>query len=46
MHSDKLENIDEARAYENPKENSHAEIEECQERSERRNRNLTEKGVH
>lgn len=46
MDSDKLENIAEARAYEDPKENSHAEIEERQERSERRNRHRTEKGLH
>ena len=45
MASDKAENIEEPRAYESPKENSNVETEEFEERSERRNRNRTEKGL-
>ena len=45
MNSDKVENTEGPRAYESPKENSHVETEECEERSERRDRNRTEKGL-
>ena len=45
MDSDKVENTEGPRAYESPKENSHVETEECERRSERRDRNCTEKGL-
>ena len=45
MNSDKVENTEGPRAYVSPKENSHVESEECEERSERHDRNRIEKGL-
>ena len=45
--ADEVENTEGARAYESRKERpeNHEETKECQERSECRNRNRTEKGL-
>ena len=40
-----MDYIEEPRAYESPKENSYMDSKECEERSERRDRNGTEKGL-
>ena len=52
MDSDKVENIEQVKTFEGTradneetKVNSHVDTEECEERSERRNRNRTEKGL-
>ena len=52
MDSDKVENIEQVKTFEGTradneetKVNSHVDTEECEERSERRNRNRTKKGL-
>ena len=52
MDSDKVENSEEANTFEGAhgysketKENSHIDAKECEERSERRSRNRTERGL-